>query len=166
MSFRTGPEVVAIGMGGTAARGGCGASRANLGRRRSLSKMARSWQARQRVDGERCGRGQAPRRAGRRYDHHRCSAGHRRRRAMMFRSVRETLRRKYITLEGPYTGRLMGEGDPAAISFEGEVGKGAVLAIHGFAGTPNEVWTVTDAARKRNLFSRGPRLAGHGPDAR
>jgi len=85
---------------------------------------------------------------------------------MMLRSLREAVRRKYVALEGPYTGRLVGEGDPSAISFDGEVGRGAMLALHGFAGTPNEVRTAADVARKRNLFVRAPRLAGHGPDAR
>jgi carboxylesterase len=85
---------------------------------------------------------------------------------MMLNGLREALTHKYVTLDGPYTGKLVGEGDPSAISFDGEVGKGAVLALHGFAGTPNEVRVVTDAAVKRGLFVRAPRLAGHGPDAR
>jgi carboxylesterase len=85
---------------------------------------------------------------------------------MMLRRLRESLLHKYVTLEGPYTGQLKGEGDPSAISVDGEQGRGAVLALHGFAGTPNELRTVTDVAAKRRLFVRAPRLAGHGPNAR
>jgi carboxylesterase len=85
---------------------------------------------------------------------------------MMLRRLREAVTRKYVTLEGPYSGRLMGEGDPSAISFDGDLGRGAVLALHGFAGTPNEVRTVTDVAARMHLFARAPRLAGHGDDAR
>ena len=85
---------------------------------------------------------------------------------MMLRRLREALTRKYVTLDGPYSGRLVGEGDPSAISVDGEVGRGAVLALHGFAGTPNEVRTVTDAAARLHLMARAPRLAGHGSDAR
>jgi carboxylesterase len=85
---------------------------------------------------------------------------------MMLRRLIERVAHKYVALDGPYTGKLMGEGDPSAIAFDGETGRGALLALHGFAGTPNEVRTVTDVAMKRRLFARAPRLAGHGADAR
>jgi carboxylesterase len=85
---------------------------------------------------------------------------------MMLRHLRENLMHKYVTLEGPYTGNLIGEGDPSPISVDGDPGQGAVLALHGFAGTPNELRPVTDLAVRRHLFVRAPRLAGHGPNAR
>jgi carboxylesterase len=84
----------------------------------------------------------------------------------MIERLRDTLTQRYVSLEGAHTGKLMGEGDPSAISIDGAPGRGAVLALHGFAGTPNELRPVTDLAAKRGLFVRAPRLAGHGPNAR
>jgi carboxylesterase len=63
-------------------------------------------------------------------------------------------------------GHMVGEGDPSAIAHNGVPGRGALLAIHGFAGTPNEVRPLTDVAARLGLFARAPRLPGHGPDPR
>jgi alpha-beta hydrolase superfamily lysophospholipase len=56
----------------------------------------------------------------------------------------------------------MGEGSPGAIDVQG--GAPAVLAIHGFGGTPLEVELVVDVARELGLRSRAPLLPGHGTD--
>jgi len=85
---------------------------------------------------------------------------------MMLTRYMAPLTRRFITLEEGWSGRLVGEGDPSSISIEGDRGKPAVLALHGFAGTPNELRIVTDAAQRLHLFARAPRLSGHGADAR
>ncbi|HEY3592691.1 MAG TPA: alpha/beta fold hydrolase [Polyangiaceae bacterium] len=66
-------------------------------------------------------------------------------------------------LASTYAGRLIGEGDPSAIHIEGR--HGAVLAFHGYAGTPQEVRLVTDVARDLGFAAHAPRLPGHGADA-
>lgn len=76
------------------------------------------------------------------------------------------LQRRYVTLEDGRYGHLVGRGDPTSIRGDGEKGKGGVLAFHGFAGTPNEVRVVTDAAARLGLSSRAPRLPGHDDDVR
>ena len=74
---------------------------------------------------------------------------------LMLRSVREALRRKYITLEGPHTGQLMGDGDPSAISFDGEVGERGGARYRRLCRHAERSSHGTDAARKRNLFPAG-----------
>jgi carboxylesterase len=57
-------------------------------------------------------------------------------------------------------GGLVGVGDPSPIIV---AGRGpAVLALHGFGGTPLEVAVVVDAARSLGLAAHAPLLAGHG----
>jgi carboxylesterase len=84
----------------------------------------------------------------------------------MLKRYRASLRRRWTTLEGSRSGRLLGEGDPSAISVQGLPGRGALLAFHGFGGTPKEVRTVIDSALPLRLFARAPRLPGHGDSAR
>ena len=74
--------------------------------------------------------------------------------------------KRFITLEDGRYGRLVGEGDPSAICFEGASDKGGLVAFHGFAGTPNEVRTLTESAARCGLSVRAPRLAGHDSDVR
>ncbi|HVU04800.1 MAG TPA: alpha/beta fold hydrolase [Polyangiaceae bacterium] len=57
-------------------------------------------------------------------------------------------------------GGLMGPGSPDPIVSPGR--KPAVLAIHGFGGTPLEVELVVDVARELGLEARAPLLPGHG----
>jgi len=77
----------------------------------------------------------------------------------------DAMRRRHVTLEREGSGRLVGVGDPSAISVNGPPGAPALLAFHGFAGTPNEVRPITDVAARRGWWARAPRLAGHGPSA-
>lgn len=67
--------------------------------------------------------------------------------------------------EGHYSGRLVGTGDPSAIHADGRPGAGAVLAFHGYAGSPREVRVITDAGVDLGLSAHAPRLPGHGPAA-
>jgi carboxylesterase len=67
--------------------------------------------------------------------------------------------------EHSYSGRLVGTGDPSAIHTDGRPGAGAVLAFHGYAGSPREVRVVTDAGAELGFSARAPRLPGHGPTA-
>ncbi len=85
---------------------------------------------------------------------------------MTRRGYRDMVARWIIAPDDVRFGNLRGQGDPSAISVDGERGKGAVLAFHGFAGTPNEVRAVTEVAARLGLFARAPALAGHGPHAR
>lgn len=57
-------------------------------------------------------------------------------------------------------GTLVGVGSPKQILADG--GAPAVLAVHGFGGTPAEVALVTDAARRLGLRHHAPLLPGHG----
>jgi carboxylesterase len=61
-------------------------------------------------------------------------------------------------------GALIGCGDPAPIAVSGNAP--AVLALHGFGGTPLEVELVIDAARDLGLEALAPLLPGHGTHAR
>jgi len=74
--------------------------------------------------------------------------------------------KRFVTLADGCYGRLVGTGDPSAIRVEGAKGRGGLLAFHGFAGTPNEVRILTDAAVHCGLAARAPRLAGHDDDVR
>jgi len=56
----------------------------------------------------------------------------------------------------------MGVGSPETIDVQGR--RPAVLAIHGFGGTPLEVELVVDVARELGLRARAPLLPGHGTD--
>jgi carboxylesterase len=76
------------------------------------------------------------------------------------------LQKRYVTLEDGRYGHFVGRGDPASIRVEGHADSGAVLAFHGFAGTPNEVRIVTEAAARVGLSARAPRLPGHDDDVR
>ena len=84
----------------------------------------------------------------------------------MLRTRLAALRRRFITLEDGRYGKLVGTGDPSAISVEGRSGQGGILALHGYAGTPNEVRNLTDVAARLGLFARAPRLPGHDADVR
>jgi carboxylesterase len=61
-------------------------------------------------------------------------------------------------------GALTGAGDPSPIEVAG--GDPAVLAIHGYGGTPVEVALVTEAAASLGLKAHAPLLPGHGTNAR
>lgn len=61
-------------------------------------------------------------------------------------------------------GALMGVGDPSPIRVAGA--EPAVLAIHGFGGTPLEIELVVDVARELGLRAHAPLLPGHGTHAR
>ena len=76
------------------------------------------------------------------------------------------LYKRYVTLDDGRYGHLVGKGDPGSIRVEGAKGSGGVLAFHGFAGTPNEVRVVSEAATRCGLSSRAPRLPGHDDDVR
>jgi carboxylesterase len=76
------------------------------------------------------------------------------------------LRREFVALEGTSQGRLKGQGNPAAIGFEGSPGRGGILALHGFAGTPNEVRLLLEAGRRVGMAGSAPLLPGHGTHAR
>jgi carboxylesterase len=71
-----------------------------------------------------------------------------------------------LGLERSYGGQLVGGGDPSAIHIDAGRVPGAVLAFHGFAGTPNEVRVIVDAATDLGLAAHAPRLPGHGSEAR
>lgn len=58
----------------------------------------------------------------------------------------------------------MGQGSPAPIDAVGR--DPAVLALHGFGGTPLEVALVVDVARDLGLRAHAPLLPGHGTHAR
>lgn len=64
---------------------------------------------------------------------------------------------------GP-SGSLMGQGDPSPIDIDGRLP--AVLALHGFGGTPLEVELVTDVAMDLGLECHAPLLPGHGTHAK
>lgn len=61
-------------------------------------------------------------------------------------------------------GVLTGPGDPSPIDLPG--GDPAVLAIHGYGGTPLEVALVTEVAASLGLRAHAPLLPGHGTHAR
>jgi carboxylesterase len=61
-------------------------------------------------------------------------------------------------------GALQGEGDPSPVRAAGQ--EPAVLAFHGYAGTPFEVRLVVEAAKDAGLEAYAPLLAGHGTHAR
>jgi carboxylesterase len=58
----------------------------------------------------------------------------------------------------------MGEGSPAPIEISGD--PPAVLALHGFGGTPLEIALVVDVAKELGLRAFAPLLPGHGTHAR
>jgi carboxylesterase len=76
------------------------------------------------------------------------------------------LNRRFVTLEDGRYGRLVGEGDASSIRIDGAPNQGALLAFHGFAGTPNEVRLLTEVASRLGLSARAPRLPGHENDVR
>jgi carboxylesterase len=84
----------------------------------------------------------------------------------MLRKRFAALQKRYVTLEDGRYGRLVGTGDASAIRIDGSAGYGGIVAFHGYAGTPNEVRVVTDAAARRGLFAHAPRLPGHDDDVR
>jgi carboxylesterase len=57
----------------------------------------------------------------------------------------------------------MGKGSIAEVNEPGRAP--ALLALHGFGATPNEVLMLTDVARDLGLARRAPMLAGHGTHA-
>jgi carboxylesterase len=82
----------------------------------------------------------------------------------MMRERLAWLEKRFVTLADGRYGRLVGNGDPSAIRVDGEAGQPGLLAFHGFAGTPNEVRVVIDAAARVGLSARAPRLPGHDSD--
>ena len=66
--------------------------------------------------------------------------------------------------EAAARGGLIGEGAPAAIERAGK--SPAVLALHGFTGTPLEVELAVDVAAELGLAACAPLLPGHGTHAR
>jgi carboxylesterase len=73
----------------------------------------------------------------------------------------EALARRVLTFEERERQGLVGRGDPSAIVVEGDEERPAVLAFHGFAGTPKELRVVADAALRAGIAARVPRLVGH-----
>ena len=61
-------------------------------------------------------------------------------------------------------GYLVGSGSPEAVDFAGVTP--AVLAIHGFGGTPRDVQALIDVARRRGLRAVALLLPGHGTHVR
>lgn len=61
-------------------------------------------------------------------------------------------------------GHLIGEGDPSPIIAAGNAP--AILALHGFGGTPLEIALVVDVARELGFRAHAPLLPGHGTHAR
>ena len=61
-------------------------------------------------------------------------------------------------------GGLIGHGNPAALERAGH--SPAVLALHGFTGTPLEVELAVDVAAELGLAAAAPLLPGHGTHAR
>ena len=78
----------------------------------------------------------------------------------------EALARRVFTFEENERQGLVGRGDPSSIAIEGDEARPAVLAFHGFAGTPKELRVVADAASRMGLAARVPRLAGHTDNVR
>jgi len=58
----------------------------------------------------------------------------------------------------------MGEGSPASIESPGSTP--AVLALHGFGGTPLEIALAVDIAKELGLRAFAPLLPGHGTHTR
>jgi carboxylesterase len=65
---------------------------------------------------------------------------------------------------GATRGGLIGEGKPFAIERAGK--SPALLALHGFTGTPLEVELAVEVAAELGLAARAPLLPGHGTHAR
>ncbi len=61
-------------------------------------------------------------------------------------------------------GELWGRGIPQEVDVPGA--EPALLALHGFGATPNEVFLLTDSAAELGLRRRAPLLPGHGTHAR
>lgn len=68
-----------------------------------------------------------------------------------------------IVLASRDRGALVGVGSPAPLDVVGA--EPAVLALHGFGGTPLEVALVVDLARELGLRAHAPLLPGHGTHA-
>jgi carboxylesterase len=62
------------------------------------------------------------------------------------------------------SGELIGQGTAAPITVGGS--SPALLAFHGFGGTPLEVELIVDVARELGLAARAPLLPGHGSNVR
>ncbi len=62
------------------------------------------------------------------------------------------------------SGELWGTGSTAEVDAPGA--EPALLALHGFGATPNEVFLLTDCAAELGLRRRAPMLPGHGTHAR
>jgi carboxylesterase len=58
----------------------------------------------------------------------------------------------------------VGAGSPAPVHCDGRAP--ALLALHGFGGTPREVEALVEVARRRGLAVSAPLLPGHGTHAR
>jgi carboxylesterase len=73
----------------------------------------------------------------------------------------DAVARRVLTFDTGDRAGLVGEGDPSAISIEGDPKRPGVLAFHGFAGTPKEVRILCEGAKKMGLSASAPRLSGH-----
>jgi len=78
----------------------------------------------------------------------------------------DALKGRSLTFDVGDRAGLVGRGDPSPISTDGDPTKPALLAFHGFAGTPLEVKMLTDVAARLGLAARAPRLTGHTDDVR
>jgi carboxylesterase len=73
----------------------------------------------------------------------------------------QSLAGRLLTFDASQRDGLVGRGDPSPIAIEGDDQRPAVLAFHGFAGTPKELRVAADVAAKLGLAARVPRLSGH-----
>jgi carboxylesterase len=73
----------------------------------------------------------------------------------------QALVRRFVALDAIGREGLVGRGDPSPISIVGDATRPAVLAFHGFAGTPKEVRVAADIAARLGVSAEVPRLSGH-----
>jgi carboxylesterase len=79
------------------------------------------------------------------------------------RQILAPLTRRLRQIQNDFAGQLWGDGPTAEIN---EAGRNpALLAIHGFGSTPNEVYLLCAEARPLGLRLRAPLLPGHGTSA-
>jgi carboxylesterase len=74
---------------------------------------------------------------------------------------RQGLADRMLTFDASQREGLVGRGDPSPIAVEGDERRPAVLAFHGFAGTPKEVRVAAEIAARLGVAARVPRLSGH-----
>jgi carboxylesterase len=71
---------------------------------------------------------------------------------------------RYVVFDPAERKGLVGRGDPSPIAVEGDENRPAVLAFHGFAGTPKEVRVAAEVSTRLGVAARVPRLSGHTSD--